>query len=436
VLWSIAVLSLLAGGLSFSIRQNLVISNISRDRLTAHWAARAGVERVIAEIMDDSPQYDTPDDLWYDDSLVMKDIELAGGTFSVFHGGDEGEQTEYYGASDENAKLNINSAKFDQLMELPEMTSSIASAIIDWRDANTTPETEGVEGAHYSNQPHPYMIRNGPFRTVRELLLVRYVTEKLFYGEDTNVNGLLDPNEDDGDASHPPDNADARLDLGWYAYVTVYSYEKNENGKGEKRIKLNEADANKLSRRLNLEKWAAESIVKASQGRGNNGFQHLVDLLDVKRNTSESSSPDDDINERSEEEQDQPVTTSIFQRIVDDLTLSDKDVLLGRININTAPKEVLKTLPGVDDGLAAAIIRDRIGSMGGYTSIGKLLDVSGMTKEKFAEIEQHITVRSMVFRIHSHGYADSGLANATIECIVDRGDKDMPKILYWLESSP
>jgi len=216
------------------------------------------------------------------------------------------------------------------------MTPSIASAIIDWRDNDNTPRTEGVEGAYYSNQTHPYNIRNGPFRTVRELLLVRDVTPELLYKEDTNVNGLLDPNEDDGDASEPLDNENGQLDLGWYAYLTAYSYEKNENGRGQKRVELNKADANTLRQRLGLEKWAAESIVEARNDRDNNEFKHLVDLLDVKRSSGgpDSSESEDDTNARSDEEKDRPVTESIFQSIVDDLTLSDQDILRGRININ------------------------------------------------------------------------------------------------------
>ena len=31
-------------------------------------------------------------------------------------------------------------------------------------------------------------------------------------GEDWNLNGRLDPNEDDGDISYPPDNSDGKLD--------------------------------------------------------------------------------------------------------------------------------------------------------------------------------------------------------------------------------
>ena len=59
VLWAIVVLSLLTGGISMAVREDLSLASISRDRITAHWCARAGVERAIAAIMDDSKDLDT-----------------------------------------------------------------------------------------------------------------------------------------------------------------------------------------------------------------------------------------------------------------------------------------------------------------------------------------------------------------------------------------
>ena len=44
--------------------------------------------------------------------------------------------------------------------------------------------------------------------------MVRGVSSDLFAGEDANQNGLLDPEEDDGDNSYPPDNRDGILDAG------------------------------------------------------------------------------------------------------------------------------------------------------------------------------------------------------------------------------
>ncbi len=432
VLWAIVVLSLLAGGLSFAIRQDLAIANIERDRLIAHCLARAGVERTIAEIMDDSGGIDTLSDPCMDNPTALGDVELAGGTFSVLRDGYELVPTAWYGAGDESAKLNVNVATREQLLKLPDMTESIAGAIIDWRDQDEEAQPDGIERGYYGALLHPYVIRNGQLRTVRELLLVRGITPELLYGEDRNVNGLLDANEDDGYTTQPDDNGDGRLDRGWFAYLTVYSYEKNVNGEGRKRLNLNQASAQELSMQLSLETWAAKSIVKAREQKE---FEHLVDLLKVQRDSSvRRSTTEADYYSRSETEKDQPVTKSIFEQIVDDLTLKDEDTLPGRININTAPSVVLNALPRVDSDLAETIVRRRE-AIAGFTSVGQLLNVTGITTDKFAELEDYITIRSNVFRVLAMGRVASGLGKATIECVVDRGG-DGPRVLYWLESSP
>lgn len=427
VLWAITVLSLVAGGLSFALKQDLAIANLERDRLTAHWAARAGVERAVAELMDDALSPDTLDERWADSEGQFKDVALTTGSFRVLRDGFEAQPLEWFGAGDESAKLNVNVATREQFMRLPHMTPSIAAAIIDWRDADEQPEPDGIERGHYESQLHPYTIRNGPLRTIRELLLVRGVTPELFYGEDTNCNGRLDAHEDDGQASEPPDNSDGRLDRGWYAYLTVCSFEKNEGALGQPRVNLKNADARTLSSRLGLEDWAAESIVRHRQ---QNEFRHLVDLLNVQRATGTDSGGDG--GSGGDAGREKPVTNAVFRRIVDDLTLSDDRVLPGRVNLNTAPREVLVALAGEEIG--DAIVRQR--ESGGYfETIGDLLDVAGVTQEKFGELENAITVRSSVFHVLSVGTSESGLAEARIECIVDRSG-EVPRYLYWLESTP
>jgi general secretion pathway protein K len=430
VLWTITVLAMLAGGLTFAMRQDLAIASLQQSRVVAHGLARAGVERAIAEVMDDLRAVDNLEDLWCDDPGAFQAVQLSDGTFSVLH--DSYETGPSYGVGDESAKLNVNSATREQLMALPHMTTVIAGAIIDWRDADEEPQPDGTEGGYYSSLSHPYTIRNGPFQTVRELLLVRGVTEELLYGEDANGNGRLDANENDGDATSPPDNRDSRLDRGWFAYLTVHSYEKNRNGLGERRVNINSADADTLEQKLSLESWAAQSIVKA---REQHQFEHLVDLLDVKLDPELEHSQREDNNNRDSSEKDTPVTKTIFKRIIDDITLSDDEVLPGRININTAPAVVLETLPGIDAKTADAIVRSR--DRTGYRSIADLLDISGMTTDIFKQFESLITIRSNVFRIYSEGRTSTGLAEATatIECVVDRGE-DVPQIRYWLESTP
>jgi len=430
VLWAMVILSLVAGGISFAIRQDTALANIDRDRLIAHWSARAGVERAIAAVMDDWAISDVETDLWSDDEIAFKEVEVGDGSFSVIHDRYEPAPLAWFGANDESAKLNVNIATREQLMKLPKMTAPVAAAILDWRDNDQSPQSDGIEGGYYGNLAHPYRIRNAPLKTIRELLLVRGVTPDLFYGEDANVNGRLDANEDDADANEPPDNADGRLDRGWYAYLTVYTFEKNEDGTGLKRLNLKTADAGSLAVQLQLEDWAAESIVKH---RDSHEFNHLVDLLEVQIDSSVvRGSTSEDSYSRGDDEKNQPVTKAIFQRIVDQLTLSNDEMLPGRVNINTAPIEVLKTL--MDDDITQAVkrFRDRGDE---FTSIADLLDISGMTTEKFGNLENFVTVRSSVFRILSLGQAASELARETIECVVDRSGKT-PRVLYWSETSP
>ncbi len=428
VLWALAILSLLAGGLSFVTGQDRILGMYERDRIVAHWLARAGIEHGIAQVLDDDYRIDTDAELWAKDE-TLKSAPLGGGQYTVMRDSYDDSNCGQYGGTDEAGRLNVNAATRDQLMKLPNMTAPVAAAILDWRDQDEQPQPDGIERGHYTSQVHPYTIRNGPLRTTRELLLVRGVTPELFYNEDTNGNGQLDQNENDGELNQPIDNRDGRLDRGWYAYLTVFSYERNQDANGKKRLNINTANAQTMERQLQLEDWAAQSIVKQRDQRK---FEHLVDLLDVQLDRSVNrGSSDNDINSRSDSERNKPVTTDIFKRIVDEITLQDAEVLPGRVNLNTAPRAVLRTI--LADEVADAVVQQRQG--GSYfSSIAELLDVSGMNKQKFGEVGSSITVRSSVFRVYGIGQASSGVV-ATIECVVDRSG-ELPRVLYWLESSP
>jgi hypothetical protein len=83
------------------------------------------------------------------------------------------------------------------------------------------------------------MPKNAPLQSIDELLSVDGVTADLLYGEDTNRNGILDENEDDGATSEPYDNADGILDTGWVGYLTVTARESNLRLDGSTKIPLN-----------------------------------------------------------------------------------------------------------------------------------------------------------------------------------------------------
>lgn len=154
-----------------------------------------------------------------------------------------------YGLTDECAKMNVNvlanynpldDVGRNMLLELPYMTEEVADAILDWIDADDEVREYGAEAESYS----VVFPRNGPIESLEELMFVIGVDPQLMYGEDANRNGILDPNENDGEQSLPFDNADGILDLGWAAYLTTYSVEANYRHAydrfGEERINVNE----------------------------------------------------------------------------------------------------------------------------------------------------------------------------------------------------
>jgi type II secretory pathway component PulK len=127
--------------------------------------------------------------------------------------------------SDETGKVNVNLASVELLTAILREAGAeadaaeIALAIVDWRD----PDAIGVaEGDVYSSYDLPYSPSDSDLLRIEELLFVRGITPELFFGEDANHNGTLDPNEDDDDAFLPADNADGRLQLGLLDLLTVY----------------------------------------------------------------------------------------------------------------------------------------------------------------------------------------------------------------------
>src|SRR5207245_1317889 len=140
------------------------------------------------------------------------------------------------------SKLNLNTATLNMLQMLPRMTPELAAAIIDWRDADDTVTPGGAESQIYAQLNPPYRCKNANFESIDELRLVYGAYLDVLYGEDTNLNGILDLNENDGEVSPPSDNLDGRLDPGLFEYVTVYTREPTTTTNGTTRVNVGAAN--------------------------------------------------------------------------------------------------------------------------------------------------------------------------------------------------
>src|SRR5438132_7300638 len=141
------------------------------------------------------------------------------------------------------------------------MTPDVAASIIDYRDEDHVVTPGGAEADYYASLQPPYLPRDGALETTRELLMVRGITRELLLGEDANQNGLLDPEEDDGDESYPPDNRDGILDAGWSGLLTVDSAVQNKNAAGLDRVNVQTADEKSLSAVPGISPELAKAII-------------------------------------------------------------------------------------------------------------------------------------------------------------------------------
>jgi general secretion pathway protein K len=99
----------------------------------------------------------------------------------------------------------------------------------------------------------------------------------------------------------------------------------------------------------------------------------------------------------------------------------------GKININTASKEVLESLgENMDSALAAAIVEYR--KEGEFESIDDLRNVAGMDEDVLSEIREWITVKSSTFSIEAHVNCNGAVAS--IRTVAQKqGNK--AKLIYW-----
>ncbi|UCE49335.1 MAG: general secretion pathway protein GspK, partial [Phycisphaerales bacterium] len=316
VLWTVVLLMAIVAVLGRRTRLDMKVCMARMDALRCKWACRAGVEKAVAVLNTDETENDTLLDLWSDNEEDFNDVALERCLLNIR-------------VVDEASKLNINYATKDQLMGLPYMLEEIADSIIDWRDNDDMPSGFGVEGGYYEGLEFGYRGRNGPFRTIRELLMVKDVTDELFYGEDTNFNGQLDYNERDGDATPPNDDGDTELDLGWIAYLTCYTpgenieqgnQDNNNQDSNNDQSSNNQSNQNQNNNqqqyaRVNVN-TASEEVLAALFGGGDDATRIALDIIDYRESAENGIEQISDLTDKG------VMTPNDFSKIENYITVS------------------------------------------------------------------------------------------------------------------
>ncbi len=122
--------------------------------------------------------------------------------------------------------------------------------------------------------------------------------------------------------------------------------------------------------------------------------------------------------------------------ILDKLTATQEQELSPRININTAPREVLMTLPNVTEADVQVILDHQPGpdldsvECAIYRTPAWLITEAGFSVDVVQSLEPYITTQSQVYRMQVVGYYGTSGPMVRLEAVVD-ANGGRPKILYW-----
>ncbi|MCE5228396.1 general secretion pathway protein GspK [bacterium] len=304
---------------------------------------------------------------------------------------------------DESSKLNLNGATLEQLELLPGMTPELAGAIIDWRDSDMEAGEYGAEDEVYALLQTPYMCKNARFETVDEIRLLNGATWDILRGEDANFNGVLDENENDGDASYPPDNADGKLDPGLLDYLTVWS--KDSSGGGSSTV-TRQSIQQALGATLSQER--ASAIASAASSR----LSEIHSMLQLAA-----------IGGMTADELDQVTEAGA------NIRFSAARDSGGPINVNTAPAAVLQAVMGGDTASADKIVAARQSrAVADQAKLGWVLDCCGA--EVIAQYGAAFTAKTNQFSVDIAAVGHNGQGYRRDQFIIDASDATQPRIRY------
>lgn len=319
-----------------------------------------------------------------------------------------------YGLIDEASKLNLNTATLEMLEMLPQMTPELAAAIIDWRDSDQTPSQNGAESDTYMRRNPSYRAKDANFESIDELRLVMGAEFDLLYGEDANMNGALDLNENDATTSLPLDNRDGKLDPGILEYVTVYTKEGMLRSDGTKKINVAGTDQAAL-RTLLQERFSASraneilSRVSGGGGPGGGGAGGGAAINSLLQFYIRSG-----------------MTTEEFAQIEPEITVSDT-AKQGLININTASETVLACIPGIGTDKASTVVAYRRGNVDKLTSVAWLLEA--IDQASAIQAAPYVTTHSYQFTADIAAVGHHGRGYQRVKFIFDTSDAT-PQIRY------
>ncbi len=225
VLWVMVLLIALGTEFALSMKTEVNTTRNFKEDAEAYYLAKAGINLAKAEILSDAQFHSRTEEKGFifgpvtsessqQDNSATPDAKQTSPISSSTQPGstpktksepeleipEQPQRTElplgkglvHYSIHDENGKININTASRDVLtkalaangLPLGSERDTIVDSILDWIDKDDRHRVNGAESEYYEGLSPAYSAKNGPLDSLEELLKVRGVTPKLFYGSE------------------------------------------------------------------------------------------------------------------------------------------------------------------------------------------------------------------------------------------------------------
>jgi len=192
VLFALTTLSLLAFSVGYTVRQKMQVVKRLEAREKLRLAAGAAIQQasiLMSEKIAALPgSYQALNQIWSSNPSLWKKARVGSVEYFMMARGKPEDQDAVYGLTDEDRKMNLNSAKPHVLQKLFEIAGGVereearrlVAAIRDWKDEDEDITDGGAESKDYLSRPSPYRSKNALFDHLQELLWVQGMNPEIF----------------------------------------------------------------------------------------------------------------------------------------------------------------------------------------------------------------------------------------------------------------
>ncbi|MBN2449085.1 MAG: general secretion pathway protein GspK [Lentisphaeria bacterium] len=340
-----------------------------------------GMLRYLLEVLGDVEEEGTLPDR---ESYEAEDVAIGNcRVWLLGRGADVSASAPTYALEDECSRLNLNRAEPEMLEALPGMTAEFAAAIGDWIDEDADISAGGAESETYLALDPPYVAKDANVETVDEIRLVNGVEALILTGRDRNRNTIVEPWERDFAEEYKERFQDV-ADLGVLAFLTVHSREPNLAADGSERVDLN-GNPQQVRQTLVQLFGSRGTVMAADAGVGSTRFRSVLEFC-LRAGVREGEA----------------------DQAFDRLTVDSGSRIVGRVNVNTAPVDVLACLPGVGSDVAESLVAYR--GEGDETPSNPMWLAGAVGEDVAVAMGPYVTARSYqvaadIVAVHAGGHA-------------------------------